>query len=258
MNARQAREKRRQEAAVARQKEAAAKKRKKLLAILAGAAAIVAVAIIITATSTSSGGDSGNIKGSASVTALFDGVAQKDMVVGRNDAPVTVVEYVDLQCPYCARFSNSVFPHLVNQYVRSGAVKIVVKPLGFLGPDSAKAGSAALEADAQGKGPQFVELFFRNQGEENTGYITPDFIRAVAEGIPGLDADRVVHASETAYNQTILDANYAEMGDAGLRGTPGFQIGPSDGRLEPFMTDPSSPAEFQDRINAALAESVRK
>ena len=103
-------------------------------------------------------------------------------MLGDPDAPVTVTEYVDLQCPICAEASKQTLPTLINDYVRTGKVKLQARTLSFLGPDSVRAAQVAAGAREQGRLWPFLETFYAAQGTENSGYVTDDFLREVADG----------------------------------------------------------------------------
>jgi protein-disulfide isomerase len=103
---------------------------------------------------------------------------------------VTVYLYEDFQCPFCGQFSRQMFPDLVDDYVRTGDVKVVSETMAFLGPDSVTAARAAFAAGEQNLYWPYSTLFFENQGEENSGYVTDDFLRGLAEDTPGLDVQK--------------------------------------------------------------------
>ena len=103
-------------------------------------------------------------------------------MLGDPKAPVTVTEFLDLQCPICAEASKTTLPTLVNDYVRTGKVKLQARTLHFIGADSSRAAQAAAGAQAQGKLWPFVEAFYAAQGQENSGYVTDGFLRSVADG----------------------------------------------------------------------------
>ena len=67
-------------------------------------------------------------------------------MLGKANAPVTIVEYADFQCPYCAQWAVDSFPAIVNEYVRPGKVRVVYDGVAFLGPDSLTALQTAFAA----------------------------------------------------------------------------------------------------------------
>jgi protein-disulfide isomerase len=64
---------------------------------------------------------------------LFAGIQQHGIVLGSPNAPVTLVEFADLQCPYCGEFARNALPQIVRDYVRTGRVKVAFQGLAFLG-----------------------------------------------------------------------------------------------------------------------------
>ena len=92
---------------------------------------------------------------------------------------MTLVEFADLQCPFCKEFADNVTPRLIQDYVRTKKLRIQFQPLTFIGPDSEKAARYAIGSGGQNKLWNFVELFYRNQGTENTGYVTDEFVHKI-------------------------------------------------------------------------------
>jgi protein-disulfide isomerase len=120
-----------------------------------------------------------------------------------------MVEYIDLQCPYCREFETVVLPNLVTNYVRTGKVKIEQRLLAFIGPDSIRGRNAALAAGLQAKQFNFSELLYFDQGTENTGWLDQNMVDSAAASIPGLDAQQLQAAqgsSTVAARATALDA----------------------------------------------------
>jgi protein-disulfide isomerase len=157
-----------------------------LLALLAAAAIVVAVLLVVLSQL------GGGTRGSASnvdVDKLYSGIPQDGTILGKSSAPVTIYLYEDFQCPICAQFSHDSFPELVNRDVRDGKVKIVSEPLAFIGSDSVEAARAALAAAEQNRYWPYASLLFENQGEENSGYVTSDFLRGLAKDTSGLDVN---------------------------------------------------------------------
>src|SRR6185503_13711757 len=101
----------------------------------------------------------------------------------------------DLQCPFSARFHRDVLPAVIERFVRTGLVRVELRPIAFLGPDSASAAAATVAAGLQDHMWQFADLAYRHQGAENSGYVTPTFLGGLARATPGLDRERFRRAS---------------------------------------------------------------
>jgi protein-disulfide isomerase len=167
---------------------------------------------------------------SSETTQLLQGIPQRGAVLGRPDAPVTLVEYGDLQCPYCATWSRMALPELVRDYVRTGRLRIEFRGLAFLGPESETGLRAALAAGEQGKLWHVVDLLYRNQGPENSGWLTDETLRQVGAAVPGLDVGRML-GRRPAMTAKVAKAQ-ASATAAGVNGTPSFEVGPTRGRLQ--------------------------
>src|SRR5215203_1759636 len=119
---------------------------------------------------------------------LYRGIRQQGIALGNAQAPVTLVEYADLQCPYCAQWARDALPTIVADYVRSGKVRLVFHGLSFLGPDSDKALRAALAAGRQNRVWDVVHALYVHQGAENVGWVTDELLQSL--GDTGVDVDR--------------------------------------------------------------------
>src|SRR6195952_162912 len=142
--------------------------RRRRLSIL-GAALAVAFAVIVVAAFVSGGSSSGASPSRGDAlprSTVADGIPEHNGVLGDPKAPVTVTEYVDLQCPICAEASTTSLPPLIEQYVRTDTVKLRMRTLSFIGPDSMTAARVAAGAEQQGRLWSFVETFYANQGQE--------------------------------------------------------------------------------------------
>src|SRR4029077_10479612 len=160
-------------------------RRARLLQFGAGAVflVIVAVAVLIVVNSANSGsGGDTKLEEVGLVNSLLGGIPQEGMVIGDPKAPVNLIEYGDLQCPFCKANSEEVLPGIIENQVRNGEAKITFRNFTIIGPESVPAGAATLAAGAQGRGWNYLDLFYRNQGKENTGYVTDEFMTAVAKG----------------------------------------------------------------------------
>jgi protein-disulfide isomerase len=179
--------------------------------LLAAAAALVLAAIGIGVAVAVSGGSSRStaevprrgslanaLPGAGSVHRLFAGIPQRGNELGRPSAPVTMVEYIDPQCPYCREFEATALPRLVARYVRSGKLRIEARPISILGPDSIRGNRAMVAAGQQGRLFNVAELLYFNQGAENTGWLSDAMITAAAASVPGLDVPRLLDAQGAA------------------------------------------------------------
>ena len=167
----------------------------------------------------SSGGGAGPSAGK-DVGKLYSGIPQDGTTLGKSAAPVTVYLYEDFQCPFCGQFSRETFPQLVDRYVREGKVKMVSEPLAFLGPDSVEAARAALAAGEQNRYWPYYSLLFENQGEENSGYVTANFLQDLAHKTPGLDVSKWnTERTENSFSSE-LQAAQSNARSGGVDSTP--------------------------------------
>lgn len=194
------------------------RRRKRSIGLFAGAgtlAVVVVVALILLG-----GGD--DEKAPPTPKGLLTGIEQEGTVLGDPDAPVTVVEFVDLQCPFCRDYSLEALPGVIKRYVRTGKVKLDLRVLSFLGDDSVEAGLVASGAARQDRLWQFVEEFYRDQGKENSGYVDDAFLRKVGEASTGLDLKQALAEAKTPAATTFLDRAEADRKRYGVESTPSF------------------------------------
>jgi protein-disulfide isomerase len=227
-------------------------RRSRLLQMAAGAAFLaLAVVLVLIVISTSSGGDGGDTKleGAAAVDKLLAGVPQHEMTLGDPGAPVELIEFGDLQCPYCAAYSEEVLPAIIENQVNKGEAKIDFRNFTIIGPESVPAGAAALAAGKQGHGWSFVDLFYRNQGGENSGYVDDAFLEAVAKGA-GVKNLAKWNAERTNLT-TEVEATTQEAENLGFSGTPSFAVkGPRTNGIKLLGTPQSS-----GDLEAAIADA---
>ena len=207
--------------------------------VLAAGAVAIAVAAVAAAlafaltggSSSSSTTTSSTLPDAGSAVSMFRGIPQQGNVLGKPNAPVTMVEYIDLQCPICRAFETDVMPTIVPRFIKTGKVRLIARPIAFIGPDSVRGRLAALAAARQNRFFDFTQLVYFNQGGENTGWLDDDFVRAAYTSIPGFD----VAAAEKARNETAI----AEQGDRfeaqatadNVTGTPTVLVGKTGGKL---------------------------
>jgi protein-disulfide isomerase len=145
-------------------------------------------------------------------------------VLGDENAPVTVVEYADFQCPVCKRAETSIISQLEKSYVQQGKVKIEFRMFPFIGQESFNAAQAAEAARDQGKFWEYHDALFNAQGTENSGTFTYEKLVALAKQV-GLD---VPAFEATLSSNTHLAAVQREADTAssnGVSSTPTFFVG---------------------------------
>ena len=191
-------------------------------------------------------GESGEPRG------LLDGIPQDGVVLGEPDAPVTLVEFADLQCPYCARFAGTAFPAIVREYVRSGEVRLVFRGVVFLGPDSEEALRAVLAAGQQGKLWQLVERLYEAQGPEGSGWVTDELLRRLGGSIDGLDVERMLAERTSRAVEVELALAREAAARARVDATPTFWAGPTDGPLRLLGKGAADAAVFRSALDALL------
>lgn len=243
---------------------AAQSAQRKRLIQLGGVAGVVVVIIAIILVATGSGGSknapapkSAAAKTAASeVVSLLQGIPQNGVTLGNPNAPITLQYFGDLECPFCKQFTISALPTIIKKYVRTGKVKIEYHAMETATREKETFQTqqvAALAAGKQNLMWHYVELFYHEQGEEDSGYVTESYLQGLAAQIPGLNlGDWSTARNDPAYaNQVIADAQAANQN--GFTGTPSFLIGKSGQTLQKLevagFTDAS---QFESAIEKLL------
>ncbi len=218
---------------------------RKRLIQLGGIASVVIVIIVIILVATGSGGSKGAPApkspaanaAAASVTSLLQGIPQSGITLGNPNAPVTIQYFGDLECPFCKEFTLGALPKVIQKYVRTGKAKIEYRSMQTATRERETFQNqqvAALAAGKQNLMWHYIELFYHEQGEEGSGYVTESYLQGLAAQVPGLKlSDWSSARNDPAYaNQVISDAQTANQN--GLTGTPSFLIGKTGGSLQKF------------------------
>jgi protein-disulfide isomerase len=211
----------------------AAHRRRRLqqLGAVVGVAAIVVAGLVLLGQKSrepSTAGSGGAVVGAADMRAMLAGIPQKGTSLGDPQAPLVLTEFADLQCPYCRVYTLKVLPQIIDRYVRTKKLRLELRLRRLLGPDSGVAARAAQAAARRNRMWNFVDVFYRNQGDENTGYVTDAFLSRMATAA-GLPAKLVLDGSRSPALEKPVQEAEAESSAAGLEGTPAFVIGPDAG-----------------------------
>lgn len=244
--------------------EAARAVRRTRLARLGLVVGVVVAVIVVILIATGTGSSTKVVKphssagnqSAAEVNSLLAGITQKGNVLGNPNAPVTMKYFGDLECPICKEFTLGALPALIQSYVRQGKLKIEYEAMetATREPEVFKTQQvAALAAGNQDKMWHFIELFYHEQGEEDSGYVTESYLQGLAEQVPGLNLTKwTADRGEPALSEQIT-ADAQTANSEGFTGTPSFLIGKTGGPEEKLvavsLTEPSS---FDAAIEKAL------
>ncbi len=187
------------------------------------------------------------------ISALLTGIPQSANALGQPAAPVTLAYFGDLQCPYCRDFSLEALPSIIQRWVGAGKLRIEFHALqtATREPEVFMAQQVgALAAGRQERAWHFIETFYAEQGEENSGYVTDAYLQGIASQLTGLDLARWTsdRRDPELANEIADDARAAE--NARLTGTPSFLIGASGSAINRFS--PSDPTSFDAAIEGLL------
>jgi protein-disulfide isomerase len=253
VSAKGAREQRRQER-LRRESEGASQERRKRLLQIGSAAVflvVVAVAVLIVVSGNETSGGDTNLEDVGLVKGQLTGIPQNGMVLGDPKAKVTLFEFGDLQCPVCKGFSEEIVPAVIDSKVRSGEAKIDFRNYTIISPESVPAGAAAIAAGMQGRGWSYVDLFYRNQGPEDSGYVTDPFMTEIARGAGVPNIAKWNRDRKSAKVVAEVEATTAEAQKLGFTGTPSFAVeGPGTSGKKTLGT-PGSAGAIEEAIEEA-------
>jgi protein-disulfide isomerase len=225
---------------IAEERAAAEKaQRTRRFQMLGGVITAVIIVVVVVIVVSSGGGSSAKTvkpgsKGAkstvAEVNTLLQGIPQNGTTLGKASAPVTVTEYGDLQCPICRDFALGAENTLITQDVRTGKVKLVYKSFPTAtanGPDPSVfpiQQSAAYAAGAQGKGWNYIETFYHEQGTEDTSYVNTAYLNGLAKQISGLNFKKWSSDRFNPAYQSQVSKEERQAQSAGIDATPGFVV----------------------------------
>ena len=154
--------------------------------------------------------------------------ADNDPIIGNPDAKISIIEFSDFQCPFCARFYTQTLPLIHEEYIEQGKVKLVFRdfPIQSIHPNALPASVAAECANEQGKFKEMHDLLFENQNEwsrQETANALSLFSQYAKE----------MQLEQEVFDSCLINGKYIEeirkdLEDGqnyGIGGTPGFFVG---------------------------------
>jgi protein-disulfide isomerase len=261
----QRREQARAERKAVEEAHAASAARRTRLTQLGIVVAVVVVAIVVVLIATGGKSKSGipsskteQNSTTAEVSKLIGGIPQSATVLGSPTAPVTLEYFGDLECPICREFTLKALPSIIPQWVRTGKLRIEYRSLetATREPEVFKLQQvAAYAAGRQNKGWNFIETFYHEQGEEDSGYVTESYLQGIAKQVPGLSLTQWTNErtnDQELSKQVTVDEEAAKA--QGFTGTPSFLVGHSGGamaKLE-FRGTPENPVFVNEAVEKLL------
>lgn len=247
--------------------EAARSARRTRLAQLGIVVAVVVAAVVVVLIATGGGSKSGGIQTTkrgqtapavTEVTSLLQGIPQTGNTLGDPKAPVSMQYFGDLECPICKDFTLGALPTLMSKWVKTGKLRIEYRSLetATREPETFKNQQvAALAAGKQNKMWQYIELFYNQQGEESSGYVTEKYLQGLAQQVPGLSLSQWTSDRGNGALSTQIATDAQAANNEGFNGTPSFLLGKTGGKLTKFeyssLTDPKSFNEAIEKLAKA-------
>jgi protein-disulfide isomerase len=194
-----------------------------------------------------------SVNDNSEITALLAGIPQSANALGQPEAPVTLAYFADLQCPYCRDFSIEVLPSIIQRWMRVGKLRVESHALqtATRDPEVFLAQQvAALAAGRQDRTWHFLETFYAEQQEENSGYVTDTYLEGIAGQVTGLDLARWANDRRDPELAKEIAGDGLAAENSGLTGTPSFLIGASGGAMRQFS--PNDLRSFDTAIEELL------
>lgn len=176
-------------------------------------------------------------------------VPRDGMSLGSATAKVTLDVWEDFQCPNCARYTETIEPQIISQFVSTGQLKLTFHDYLVVGlPESLDAASAARCANGQGKFWEYHAWLFANQNGENAGWFSAAHLAGIASKITGLDLAKWQACYNSGSEKAAIEGSTAAGSAIGLTGTPTLSI---SGKILTFTTANDLMPQIQAAIDAA-------
>ena len=179
---------------------------------------------------------------------------------GDPNAPVTLVEYSDYLCPFCARHHKATNPELIEKYVKPGKLKLEFRhfPIAALHPTASRGHEAAACATQQGSASfwKFHDALFTNQSEWNRLSDPSEYLIGLATTL-GLNNDQWLECFNNNAQQQTVQQDVAGGKSNEFNGTPTFQIVLKEDQDNPYTLSGARSIEYFSNVIDALLTGER-
>ena len=153
---------------------------------------------------------------------------------------MTVTEFGDLECPVCKSFALGSENQLISNEVRSGKVKLIFRSLETAsgtanGSMFVPQQASALAAGQQKLGWNYIELFYHEQGDETTSYVSDNFLAGLAKQVSGLNYGQWSSDRQSSSLSTQVDADLRAAATAGYQDTPTILVSGPKSQAQPIV-----------------------
>lgn len=170
-------------------------------------------------------------------------------VLGSPNAPVTVIEFADFQCPFCKAFHDLIFDRLKRDFIETGKAKFVFQDFAFLGQESTDAAAAARCAHDQGKFWEYFDALYAAQTGENIGNFSEANLLALGSSV-GVVQSEFTACVTSKLGAPQVQAETERAGQAGISATPTLLI---NGKVLEGIAP-----EFADKYYADLSNTINE
>lgn len=147
------------------------------------------------------------------------------MSIGSADAPVVLVEWTDLRCPFCAVFYRETLPTLITEYVATGTLRIEFHDVAFFGEQSENAAIAARAAGEQGRFNEFLTVVYGAAPEGKQADIPRERLLEFAERAGVADLARFQRDLDSPILRAAASQSTFDAQQLGVNSVPFFLVG---------------------------------
>ncbi|MBI2127272.1 MAG: DsbA family protein [Thaumarchaeota archaeon] len=175
----------------------------------------------------------------SNATQVVDSTLLKDLVgaspaLGSENAPITIYEFGDYQCPNCQSWWISVKPQLVDKFIKTGRAKLIFVEFAFLGRESFSASQAAKCAGDQGKYWDYHDVLYSEQRGIDTGWASVEKLKKFASDL-GLNMEAFYSCLDGGKYSEIVKKSFEEGVKVVVPGTPTFFIVGPKGEVQKIV-----------------------